>query len=56
MNIFSLDLISDKVMGTTDIDDFEEVTFERSAQHGVSIQAGTFPYLVRRSLQDFGEL
>ena len=41
-------------MGVTDGAEIDDVTFDRSPQHGFSIRAATFPYLVRRSLHDFG--
>lgn len=44
----------EEVMGVTDGAEIDDVTFDRSPQHGFSIRAATFPYLVRRSLHDFG--
>ena len=41
-------------MGATDVTDIEDVIFEK-ADVGSAIKAATFPYLVRRSLSDFGE-
>ncbi len=42
-------------MGKAGVDDFDDVSFEKSPHKGFTIRAATFPYLVRRSLHDFGE-
>ncbi len=42
-------------MGKAEVEEFDDVCFERSPQHGVTIRAASFPYLVRRSLHDFGK-
>ena len=41
-------------MGATDVADIDDVIFEKT-EKGFAIKAATFPYLVRRSLNDFGE-
>lgn len=41
-------------MGATDVTEIDDVTFEKS-ETGFAIKAATFPYLVRRSLNDFSK-
>ena len=41
-------------MSTADVADIDDVIFEKT-DAGFVIRAATFPYLVRRSLNDFGE-
>lgn len=45
---------SEKRMGAPDIAEIDDVTFEKT-EKGFAIKAATFPYLVRRSLHDFGK-
>eukprot|EP00794_Sanderia_malayensis_P017574 gene17574-19326_t len=40
-------------MGKGENDDFDDVSYEKSPQNGVTIRAASFPFLVRRSLRDF---
>ena len=42
-------------MGATDDTEINDVDFEKSPETGFIIRAATFPYLMRRTLHDFGK-
>lgn len=54
LQLWMLLCFSEKRMGAPDIAEIDDVTFEKT-EKGFAIKAATFPYLVRRSLHDFGK-